>query len=428
MIFKRILPYLFLILLVSSCDLIGGSDDKGGDDSGTVSASEQMANEIADAKTFYSQNGAQFKFRAFSFNGNVENWHEMRLRKIFERSGKISFVAENWTSFAGTSYSFKINVDKELVLDAQGGPNFLHPVNENELTPENEMISYNYGSSAATHGGYGNANGVLHNFSQKTYQMSYMAQAMTGYMFRFKGKTLVFSMGLNSNSGRPSLFTLVPGATVAQDTWSLQDLEFIRSAGINFNNDASHTGNPNKIFWTWISYDALNTTNGKIQIVTYDGSQFGKIYAKSIGKVGETLSSLYKNIPTLHRNPNNPDQPYILVKHWDDETVFDVYKFTGTEIVTVVQNVKIPPFHNQPDGIANIAFTGSNIYLKTSSDYKIYKLKGSTFEEFAPGLNTVLTKVTTIEGGADGLYVGISNQIETGNLIRVAADLIFFKN
>lgn len=425
--------FLFLILLFafSSCSLLDG--DSTDDDTTSIGdTSDPLGKEIATAKEFYSKQGAQFKFRVYAFNGDLNNRHEMYIRKIFEKNGKLSFISESYTTFGGTSYTHKVNATGELILDPVIGGNFLHPGNENEITSEYQLISYNYGSNIVSHGSYGNSRGVMHNHSTQKYQQIVMTTSDQGYMFSLKGKTFVLSMGLNSNTGRPSLFTFVPGPTPAQDRWDLTDLNDIRNVGINFTNDASKAGNLNKIFWTWISYDAVNTTNGKLHVVSYDGTSFSPIASKAIGKVGETLSMEKKHTMYLHKNPNNPDQPYIVIRRFDNQNILDIYKYTGSGIETIAEGVNLPSTLPASNGVTkeykDIAFTGSNVYMIARQDDKLYKLKGKEWEVIGKNLLVGQNQFTALEGGADGLYAGISYLLQEGNLIRIAGDVVFIKN
>lgn len=432
--FKQIFILISMLFSMASCDLINGSDDSSGDTDGggSTSGSDQLAKEVAEAKAFYSKAGAQFKFRAFAFNGDLNNRHEMSFKKIIEKNGQLSYISETYTTFAGVGYAYKVNATGDLILEHSVSGNFLHPKYENEVNSENQLISYNYGTDGTTHGGYGNSKGILHNHSLQKYNLVYMRNSESGYMTQLKGKTFVLSMGLNSNSGRPSLYTLVPGTNPALDTWALQDLEFIRNVGINFTNDASRVSNPNKIFWTWISYDALNTTLGKLHVVTFDGTSFSTITSKSLGQVGETLSMEKKHMPILYKNPNNLDQPYIVVRRYNNLNVFDVYKYTGNAIETVAEGINLPSTLPSSNGTVRdfkeMSFTGSNLYLINGFDNKLYKLKGKEWQEVGSSFITGQNKITAIEGGADGLYVGVAHQLQIGNIIRIAADMILLKN
>ncbi|RIW15111.1 hypothetical protein D0X99_11740 [Algoriphagus lacus] len=429
--YKHLFLLMALIGILASCDLLSSGDDSTDGTDGT-SGGDQLAKEVADAKAFYTKQGAQFKFRVYAFNGDLNNRHEMYLQKIFERNGKISFISESWTTFGGTSFTYKINASGELILDPTIGGNQLNPANENEINAEDQLVVYQYGSGAVTHGAYGNSRGVMHNLSTQKIQQTPMNNSEQGYLLNLKGKSYVFSMGLNSNTGFPSLYTFVPGVPPAADRWDLTDLPNFKNVGINFTNDASKAGNPNKVFWTWVSYDAVNTTNGKIHCVSFDGSNFSAITSKSIGPVGETLSMEKKHMPVLYKNPNNLDQPYIVVRRWNNQNILDIYKYTGTAIETVAEGVSLPTTLPASNGVTReykeIAFTGNNVYLIARADNKLYRLKGKDWEVIGQNLLTGENKFTAIEGGADGLYLGISYLLQNGNLIRIAGDLVFLKN
>lgn len=429
--FKQILLFLGLLGILASCDLFsGGADDT--DDNIDTTSGNQLGKEVSEAKEFYSKQGAQFKFRTYAFNGDLNNRHEMYLREIFEKSGKISFISESWTTFGGTSFVYKINATGELILDPIIGGNQLNPANENELNAEDQLVVYQYGSGAMTHGAYGNSRGVMHNLSTQKNNQTPMTNSDQGYLLNLKGKSFVFSMGLNSNTGFPSLYTFVPGVPPVADRWDLTDLPNFKNVGINFTNDASKAGNPNKVFWTWISYDAVNTTNGKIHCVSFDGSNFSAITSKAIGPVGETLSLEKKHMPVLYKNPNNLDQPYIVIRRWNNPNILDIYKYTGSSLETVVEGVTLPTTLPASNGVTReykeIAFTGGNVYMIARFDNKLYKLKGKEWEIIGQNLLTGENKFTAIEGGAEGLYLGISYLLQNGNLIRIAGDLVFLKN
>ena len=431
--FKQIFVLLAMLISVASCDLISGGDDGTDDTSGGGAAgTDQLAKEVSEAKAFYTKQGAQFKFRIYAFNGDLNNRHEMYLRKIFERNGKLSFISESWTTFGGTTFVYKINATGELILDPSIGGNQLNPANENEISADDQLVVYQYASGAVTHGAYGNSRGVMHNLSTQKTNQTPMTNSDQGYLINLKGKSFVFSMGLNSNTGFPSLYTFVPGVPPAADRWDFTDLPNFKNVGINFTNDASKAGNPNKAFWTWISYDAVNTTNGKLHCVSFDGTNFSSITSKAIGPVGETLSMEKKHQPVLYKNPNNLDQPYIVIRRFNNPNILDIYKYTGSAIETVAEGVALPSTLPASNGVTRdfkeIAFTGSNVYMIARSDKRLYRLKGKDWEVLGQNLLTLENTFTAIEGGVDGLYAGLTTVLENAGPKRVAADLIFLKN
>lgn len=425
---RHILLYLALIASVASCDLISGGDDTTDD---TTSGVDQLAKEIAEAKAFYTKQGAQFKFRTHAFNGDLTKSHGMSLRKIFEKNGKISFISESWDVLGETSFFYKINASGDLILDPVPGGNLLNPAHDIEINAEDQVVVYQYASGVMTHGTYGNLRGVMHNLSTQQNQQALMNSTEMGYLLNLKGKNFVFSMGMNSNGGMPSLYTFVPGIPPLADRWDLNDLKYFQSLGLNFTNDASKVGNPDKIFWTWVSYNGWNDPNGKIHCVSFDGSSFSAITSKSIGPVGETMAMENKHMPVLYKNPNNLDQPYIVVRRWNNLNIMDIYKYNGTAIETVAEGITLPSLPTT-NGVTRdykeIAFTGSNVYLLARSDNKLFKLKGKEWEIIGKNLLTGENKFTAIEGGADGLYAGLTTVLENAGPKRVAADLIFLKN
>ncbi len=430
---KYIFISLFFLATVTSCDLLKGGDDNTGDTGGgTTSGAEQLAKEVAEAKSFYTKQGVQFKLRSYAFNGDLNNAHEMYFRKIFEKNGKISFLGQSVTPFGGTTFNYKINATGDLVLDPIIGGNQLNPANENEINAEDQFVVYQYGSGPATHGGYGNSRGVMHNLSTQKIQQTPMNTTDQGYLLNLKGKSYVFSMGLNSNTGFPSLYTFVPGVPPVADKWEFTDLPTFKNVGINFTNDASKAGNPNKAFWTWVSYDAVNTTNGKLHCVSFDGSNFSAITSKAIGQVGETLSMEKKHMPVLYKNPNNLEQPYIVIRRWNNRNIIDIYKYAGSSIETVAEGVALPSTLPASDGVTRdykeIAFTGSNVYMIARSDKRLYRLKGKEWEVLGQNYLTLDNTFTAIEGGADGLWIGLTMVLEKDAPKRIVADLIFLKN
>jgi hypothetical protein len=62
------------------------------------------------------------------------------------------------------------------------------------------------------------------------------------------------------------------------------------------------------------------------------------------------------------------------------------------------------------------------------SDKRLYRLKGKEWEVLGQNYLTLDNTFTAIEGGADGLWIGLTMVLEKDAPKRIVADLIFLKN
>jgi len=241
----------------------------------------------------------------------------------------------------------------------------------------------------------------------------------------------MLSMGLNSNYGHPMLYNYIPTTY----TWAgnvVMAMDYVQGSGVNIptTNDASKAGNSDKVFWAWLSYNT-NQDNGKINIISYNGSSFSAVTSLgNIGKIGQGLS-MYSHLITLHKNPNNLNNPYLVVKHYDSD-VLDIYKFTGSAIEVVKTGVTLPASIPITSGTLRmykeIKFSGNNVYLITGNDKNLYKLSGSTFVIDKPNLTVEGEKISAIESTSNGLLISVVKTLLTKPQPKTVSDVVLISN
>lgn len=395
-----------------------------------------IAREIVPAKKFYASVGAEFKFRLYQMppvegeSGNQDN-HSATIYKIIDDNGFISVIADYWNLyFSGPG----------AVMNCQGDylkspESTFVPVQKNNFADEFEILDntrlVSYHSTGGLHGAYGFTGLQVFVHNPTYFSGAVSAGSNQGYMFTINDRNFMLSMGLNSNYGHPMLYNYIP----SNSTWSgnvVAAMDYVQGSGLNYpaTNDASKAGNHDKVFWVWLSYNN-NQDNGKLNIISYNGVSFSNVTSLgNIGRIGQGLS-MYSHSVTLHKNPNNLGNPYIVVRHYDAD-ILDIYKFTDNaiEIVKtgVMLPVSIPLISGQLRIFREIRFTGNNVYMITGNDKNLYKLSGSTFVIDKASLTVNGEKITAIESTSNGLLASIVKTLPTQPQPKTVSDVILIPN
>ena len=425
---KRLIALAALLFLVSCTK--PDDEDTGGTTSGTI------AQEINPAKSFYSSAGATFKFRLYHFppsegeTGNNNN-HAASIDKIIDDNGFVSIIADYWNlAFSGPG----------AVLDCKG--DYISPqtstavvlqkkhfTDDFEILDKTRLVSYN--STGGAHGAYGFTGQQVYVHNPVYFQGAISASSNQGYMCTLNDRNFMLSMGLNSNYGHPMLYNYIP----SNSSWAgevVPAMDYVQGSGINIpaTNDVSKAGNTDKVFWAWLSYNT-NQDNGKINIISYNGTSFSAATTLSgIGRIGQG-QSIYSHSVTLHKNPDNLNNPYLVVRHYDSD-VLDIYKFTGSAIEIVKAGVNLPTSIPIISGslrtYKEIKFTGNNVYLITGRDRNLYKLSGTTFVIDKTNVTVDGEYISAIESTTNGLLISVVKTLLTKPQPKTVSDVVLVPN
>ena len=416
---------LFLISCSTSKD-----EEVGGTTDGTI------AKEINPAKSFYSSAGATFKFRLYNFpptdgNASNNNNHAASIDKIIDDNGFISVVADYWNlAFSGPGAVLNCQGDYISAQTSTAvGLQKKHFTDDFEILDKTRLVSYN--STGGSHGSYGFTGQQVFVHNPVYFSGAVSASSNQGYMFTINDRNFMLSMGLNSNYGHPMLYNYIPTTY----TWAgnvVTTMDYVQGSGVNIptTNDASKAGNTDKVFWAWLSY-TTNQDNGKINIISYNGTSFGNVTSLGgIGKIGQGVS-IYSHSITLHKNPNNLNQPYMVVRHYDSD-ILDIYKFTGTAIEIVKTGVNLPTSIPIISGtlrrFKEIKFSGNNVYLITGNDKNLYKLSGSTFVVDKANLTLEGEKISAMESTSNGILISVVKTLLSKPQPKTVSDVILISN
>lgn len=420
---------LFLILFLLSCS--SSDEEEIGGTSGST-----IAKEIDPAKSFYSSAGATFKFRLYQAapiegqTGNNNN-HAATIYQIIDDNGFISVIADYWNlAFSGPGAVINCQGDylksPESTFVTFQKANF---TDDFEILDKTRLVSYH--STGGSHGSYGFTGIQVFVHNPTPFSGAVSASSNQGYMFTINDRNFMLSMGLNSNYGHPMLYNYIPTTY----TWSgnvVSAMDYVQGSGVNLpaTNDASKVGNSDKVFWAWLSYNT-NQDNGKINIISYNGTTFSTVTTLSnIGRIGQGLS-IYSHSITLHKNSNNLNNPYMVVRHYDAD-ILDIYKFTGSAIEVVKTGVTLPTSIPITSGTLRtykeIKFTGNNVYLITGNDKNLYKLSGSTFVIDKANLTVDGEKISAIESTSGGLLMSVVKTLLTKPQPKTVSDVILIPN
>lgn len=423
--------YLFVALsFFTSCS--------SGDESNNSSNSN---NEISEAKTFYSSNGGTFKFRVYNFvptegDNNNYNYHTAEIYKIIDDNGIFSTFAKYTVPAIGL-------VSYGAVLNCQGDFNTTESTNKVGFqnasafddfeidTNYTRLISYN--STSGSHGSYGFAGTRIYVHSPTFYSGAISSSSNQGYMHTLNHSNFMLSMGLNSNYGKPTFYQYQPTTY----TWAgtvVPAMDYVQGSGINIptTNDASKVGNTDKVFWAWLSY-TNNASNGKINIISYNGSSFSTVTSlDGIGSIGPDTSTYYKHTITLYKNPDNLNNPYMVVRHFNSD-IIDIYKFTGSAIQVVKTGINLPSSITLLPGdtirvIKDLVFSGNAVYLISGRDKNLYKLSGTNFEIVKPNLTVGDDRISALESTPGGVLVSIVKTIPSTPLAKIVSDVVYIAN
>ena len=416
--------------------LVSCSSDSSED---SPNSSNTIAQEINPAKTFYANNGGTFKFRLYQFpptegDNNNNNYHTAEIYKIIDDNGIFStFAKYTVPSIDLVSYG--------AVLNCQG--DFNSTSNTNNVGFQNSsanddfeidtnytrLISYN--STSGAHGSYGFAGTRIYVYSPSFFSGAISASSNQGYMHTINHANFMLSVGYNSNYGKPMLYRYNP----SNFSWLgdiVPQMDYVAGSNTNIpmTNDASKVGNTDKVYWAWLSYTS-NLSNGKINIISYNGSTFSNVTSlDGIGSIGSGWASV--NTITLHKNPNNLNNPYMVVRRHNSD-ILDIYKFNGTAIEVVKTGVSLPSTITLLPGdtnriIKDIVFSGNNIYLISGKDKNLYKLSGSSFVIEKPNLTIGDDRISALESTPNGILISIVKTIPSTPLTKIVSDVVFISN
>jgi len=430
----------FLIALVSLVLLTSCSSDLSSDNN--TNSGSTVAQEINPVKDFYSSNGAIFKYRLYNFtptegNTNNNNFHTAEIYKIIEEAGVFSVMAKfTLPAIDLVSYGAILNCQGDFNSPAINNYVLIQPSSafddfeiDNNFT---RLISYNFSGGARGSYGFSGARIYVHNPTYFGGAIS--ASANQGYMHTLTDSNFMLSMGLNSNAGKPTFYQYNPSTY----TWTgtvVPQMDYVQGSGINIptTNDASKAGNTDKVFWTWLSFTST-PDNGKINIISFNYTNgFSNVTTlSSIGSIGTGLSMEYKHTITLHKNPNNLNNPYMVVRRYNTD-ILDIYKFTGTAIEVLKTGVILPSSISLLPGnttrlFKEIKFTGNNVYLITGFDKNLYKLSGSTFIIDKPNVTLEEERISAIESTKEGILVSVVKEVDSKPLPKVVSDVVFIPN
>lgn len=420
---------LTALLILVSCSK-SMNEDTGGTTSGTI------AQEINPAKSFYSSAGATFKFRLYNFpptegeTGNNNN-HAAYINKIIDDNGIVSIIADYWNlAFSGPGAVLDCKGDyvspqTSTALVLQGK----HFTDDFEILDYTRLISYN--STGGSHGAYGFTGQQVYVHNPVYFQGALSESSNQGYMCTINDRNFMLSMGYNSNNGHPMLYNYIP----SNSSWAgevVPVMDYVQGSGVNIptTNDVSKAGNADKVFWAWLSY-TTNQDNGKINIISYNGTSFSQ--ATSLGGIGRIGlgQSMYSHMITLHKNPDNPNNPFMVVRHYDSD-VLDIYKFTGSAIEIVKAGISIPTSIPIISGslrtFKEIKFTGNNVYLITGRDKNLYKLSGTTFVIDKANVTVEGEYISAIESTTNGLLISVVKTLLTEPQPKTVSDVVLIPN
>ena len=426
---KLLLNAIASLLIFVSCS-------KTEDDIPDENTGSTITQEIAPAKKFYTSAGAEFKFRLYQMppvEGETanNNNHAATINKIIDDKGFVSVIADYWNlAFSGPGAVINCQGDYLKSPESTFVPiqkaNF---ADDFEILDKTRLVSYR--STNGAHGAYGFAGTQVFVHNPVYFSGAVSASSNQGYMFTINDRNFMLSMGYNSNYGHPMLYNYIP----SNYSWAgevVPAMDYVQGSGKNLpaTNDASKVGNQDKVYWAWLSYDT-NQDNGKVNIISYNGTSFSNVTTLgNIGRIGQGLS-MYSHSITLHKNPDNLDNPYIVVRHYDAD-VLDIYKFTGSAIAVVKTGITLPTSIPIISGslrtFKEIMFTGNNVYLITGNDKNLYKLSGSTFVIDKASLTVPGEKISAIESTSKGLLASIVKTLPTQPQPKTVSDVILIPN
>jgi len=430
----------FLIAAVSLVLLTSCSSDSSSDSN--TNGGSTVAQEINPVKNFYSSNGATFKYRLYNFpptdgDTNNNNIHTAEIYKIIEEAGVFSVMAKfTLPAIDLVSYGATLNCQGDFNSPTIKNNVLIQPLSafdDFEIDKNfTRLVSYNY--SGGSRGAYGFSGARIYVHNPTYFSEAISASANQGYMHTLSDSNFMLSMGLNSNVGKPMFYQYNPSTY----TWTgtvVPQMDYVQGSGVNIptTNDASKAGNSDKVFWAWLSFTST-PDNGKINIISFNYASGFSIVTSlgSIGSIGIGLSMEYKHTITLCKNPNNLNNPYMVVRRYNTD-ILDIYKFTGTAIEVVKTGVTLPSSISLLPGntiriFKEIKFTGNNVYLITGFDKNLYKLSGSTFVIDKPNVTLEEDRISAIESTSEGILMSVVKEVDSKPLPKVVSDVVFIPN
>lgn len=429
---------IFSALIAMSIVILWGCSKDNSDDG---SADSTIAREINPAKSFYSTQGCTFKSRLYNYppaegDNNNNNNHTAEINKIIDDNGLITIISKYTVpAISLQSYGAVINVTGDIVSPLSTTAVGIQNASFNddfEILDGTRLVSYNY--SGGSRGGYGFTGARIYVHNPVFFSGAISDASNQGYMHTLNNSNFMLSMGFNSNYGHPMFYQYIP-STYSWTGYVVTQMDFENGSGVNIptTNDASRAGNSDKVFWAWLSY-TTTPNNGTINIISFDGSTYSfsdKTSLTGIGSIVEGLSLSNQHTIQLYKNPNNLNNPYMVVRRYNTD-ILDIYRFTGTAIEVVKTGVTLPASIPIISGTVRvykaIAFSGSDVYLISGMDKNLYKLSESTFVINKPDLTLANETISALESTSGGVLISIVKTIGSSPQPKTVSDLVFIPN
>lgn len=383
-------------------------------------------NELKSTINSYASQGGTFKFRIQRFETGMTNNYNNQIAetyRLLEENGKVVAIGQTTVptiheqGYFGLIYDSdgnKIAMGSGLITSGNYNDDF-------EIMPNNDLISYHY-----YYGSPGGVEASYVNHTQSTDNTVFSGWNNAGYLYQINNQFFLLSMGANSNYGHPMIYKY-DASTIKWTGTSVESMDYVQGSTTNLPtvNHASKVGNNDKVYWAYLNYDGTRA-NGKINILSYDGTNFSTRYTLPIGVIGEGSNIYNMSGIKLYKNPDNTNQPYMVVRRYNED-ILDIYKFTGSAIQIVKTGVNIPKDTNGAVNYRYLCFTGNNVYMITGTDSILYKLNGTSFTSVSTSLinNNQLTAIESIKGG---LLLALTVRVESTPEPKTVSDIVQISN
>lgn len=430
-----------IIVIAISLFAISCKKESGSTNASTSTDGPEVRNVTA-AKSYYTSTGAQLQFRVayemgLAADGKNNNHTSAEVYSIIDNGGKLSVLV--YTALPAAflqNANALINCQGEYLNTSVSGTLIFNTgyiqKAEADVLPNNDLIMYLYddlwrGSTVAPYGNIGNQGGYYHNVTKALPQNAVTPNGSWGYMYILNNQPYYFSVW---GTAYPALHTY----NTTTKAWTNQKITAMDGSYKNLliSNDVAKVGNADRVYWAYLSFTNDFNVDGKLNILSFDGTNFSAPKSLVIGDIGEGSGGnhVYKHSVALIKNGSNTQQPYIVVRRYNTD-VLDFYKFNGSSLEVVKQGVNLPAGLTTNGNLKqykNIVAYNGNIYLLateiSTGQPKIYKLNGTTLEPAFTNLLKANEKFTAIEASARGLLVSILKVIPTQPKEMEVSDIV----
>ncbi|MBC6489442.1 hypothetical protein ACFSQD_03850 [Flavihumibacter stibioxidans] len=411
------------------------STDSPGSDAGSAGNSK-----TEEYKNFYAANGAELVSCLYYFNSDDLNKRMFHTERITERNGIIHYISKQYLTVAAQPTTYYGKADK-LSIDTEKEPM--------SVKATNQVFSF---STAKAYNSYNEFDyDAQGNLMIIPYQPSfsffpeYHGGVFAGYYNAQSGNVMgekkreigTATRGYLRKVGNELLFvdiTRIKGYRDNDTAWDPINMPAIpfgpaaQPKTFDFETLGTNTG-----YFAWTSSGGWALT-GDIYVMTYANSSFGAMAKISGAPVGHFAGIDGNFTIQLYRNPNEADNPYVVLR---TNSKFHIYTFIKS--TNSIQEVAVIPapvslsFNNSTRWGAcheiediDFAFTGNNIYMFALHS-KLYKVVNSQFQEIIPdciGKAADRPGIGDIEGGTKGLYMAINRNISN----KFQTDIVLLKN